>query len=55
MSKYTEWCPECDAETDYNEPTPVICEGCGIVLLPCDACHVLHGDCPTECHYPSKV
>jgi len=50
MAKYTEWCPECDAETDYNENKPLICSGCGISLLPCDAC--LHDreclDCPYE-------
>lgn len=37
-TKYCEWCPDCEAETGYDEPQPFKCPECGRTLLPCDAC-----------------
>lgn len=60
MAKYTEWCPECDAETDYDEIKLITCKGCGEILPPCDGCtlstvpdadgYFNHSSCP----FPDK-
>lgn len=48
MLQYTEWCPYCGAETDYNEEwTHIKCKGCGRWLMPCDWCYAgLHKGSP---------
>ena len=39
MPKYTEWCPYCDAETDYDKGWRMVkCCECGAMLMPCDWC-----------------
>lgn len=48
-AKYTEWCPYCDAETDYNKDWEYVkCSGCGRLLMPCDWCAMVLRSCSSD-------
>lgn len=38
MQMTTEWCPECESETEIESGKVGICEYCGTELFPCADC-----------------